>query len=131
MKILHNLNKFGKFCIVGLLAFIINMILLILFTEVFKIYYMLSAILAYEISIIGNFLMNDNWTFKEIGKHNSFSARIINFNITRASGAIISIFLLYILTEFLSMNYISSNIISIMTGTLWSYTTSVTMVWRN
>jgi len=128
-----NLNRFIKFCLVGTMGIFVNMIVLYIFTDILKIFYLFSAIAAYEFSIISNFIFNDMWTFKDRiipGRSHSFLVRAIHFNWTRASGAILSISILYVLTEFLSMNYLLSNLIGIAVGTLWSYISSVNIVWR-
>lgn len=129
----NNLNRFVKFCLVGMTGIFVNMLLLYIFTDILKVFYLFSAIVAYEFSIISNFIFNDIWTFKDCiipGKSHSLLVRAIHFNWTRASGAILSISMLYILTEFLYMNYLLSNLIGIAVGTLWSYISSVNIVWR-
>lgn len=62
-----NLNlagKYIKFSLVSVVALIINLFFLYIFTEIFGIYYIISQILAIGISLIINFFGNKIWTFR-------------------------------------------------------------------
>ena len=56
--------RFIKFNIVGLTGVFVNEGILMLLTSL-GLYYIYSSIVAIEISIISNFLLNDIWTFKD------------------------------------------------------------------
>jgi dolichol-phosphate mannosyltransferase len=58
-------EKYIKFSIVSVLALSVNLIFLYLFTELFKIYYIISQILAIGVALIINFLGNKRWTFSK------------------------------------------------------------------
>lgn len=124
------LKRFTKYCIIGGSGIVVNTMVLYYFTNFLGILY--SSAIAYETSIITNFIMNDKWTFKETiipGKSHNFFTRAIYFNWTMLLGAIYGILLLYTFTEFLSINLIISNLVSIGIVTIWRYYTSMTMVW--
>jgi len=124
-------KRFLKYCTVGVIGIGINTGILFLFTGMIGIYYMISSFLAHEISILSNFVMNDHWTFKEyIKKEDNLIYRAFRYNMAKVTGVIVSITFLYVYTEFLGMNYLVSNIMSIMTGVFWGYMTSLTVVWR-
>lgn len=128
------LKRFMKYCIIGSSGIIVNTMILYSFTDLLGIFYLLSSAMAYETSIITNFIMNDKWTFKETiipGKSHNFFTRAMYFNWTMILGAIYGILLLYVFTEFLLINYIISNLISIAIITIWRYYTSMTVVWRH
>lgn len=128
------LKRFMKYCIIGSSGIIVNTMILYSFTDLLGIFYLLSSAMAYEASIITNFIMNDKWTFKETiipGKSHNFFTRAMYFNWTMILGAIYGILLLYVFTEFLLINYIISNLISIAIITIWRYYTSMTVVWRH
>lgn len=127
------LKRFIKYCIIGAIGILINTSVLFILTT-FGIFYIISSVIAHEISIIINFIMNDRWTFKDLtisNRSHSFFIRAIHYNWTRVSGVLLSISLLYILTEFTSINYIISNMISIMIGVGWGYFTAITIIWRD
>lgn len=126
------LKRFVKYCIIGGFGIIVNTAILYSFTSFLGIFYLLSSVIAYETSIMTNFIMNDKWTFKETimpGKSHNFFTRAIYFNWIMLIGMIAGILLLYGFTEFLSINYLISNLISIGIITIWRYYTSITMVW--
>lgn len=56
-------KKYLRFVLVSLSALLINLLLLIIFTELFKIYYIISQIIAIGLSLIINFIGNKIWTF--------------------------------------------------------------------
>jgi putative flippase GtrA len=56
--------RYFQFLIVSIIAFIVNMLILYVFTEYFNFYYMLSQIIGVACNLIINFLGNKLWTFK-------------------------------------------------------------------
>jgi len=57
-------RRFAKFCIVGLTGVIINLGILYILKESFGFLYF-ASIIAIELSIISNFILNDIWTFND------------------------------------------------------------------
>ena len=57
-----------KFAIVGICNGILVLILSGFFTSFLNIFYLVSVLIAYEISVISSFFMNDNWTFVKVKK---------------------------------------------------------------
>lgn len=128
------LTRFLKYCIVGGTGIAVNTATLFFFTGILGVFYLLSSAAAYEVSIITNFIMNDYWTFKDLvipGISTSFLKRAVYYNGTMVLGAVFGIVLLYIFTEFLNINYIISNLVSITIVTVWRYYTSVKTVWKS
>ncbi len=123
-------KRFIKYCVVGTTGIIVNTSILLFSTEVLGIFYLLSSAMAYEISILTNFIMNDRWTFREFATHNSFLNRAIQYNWTQIVSVMFGILLLYVFTEFLFINYVISNLISIVITTLFRYYMCMTIVWQ-
>ncbi len=57
-------NRYIKFFAVSTFALLINLMILYLFTEFLRIYYMASQIIAIALSLWINFFFNKLWTFK-------------------------------------------------------------------
>lgn len=57
--------KYLKFVSTGLFALVINLALLFAFTELLKIYYLISQIIAIGLTLFINFSINKIWTFKD------------------------------------------------------------------
>lgn len=63
-KIKHRFTiKYIKFLSISLVSLFVNLAFLYIFTEFFKVYYLVSQIIAIGISLIINFLGNKRWTF--------------------------------------------------------------------
>lgn len=58
-------QKYAQFFIVSLIALTVNIIFLYIFTEYFKVYYIVSQIIAIGLSLIINFIGNKIWTFRK------------------------------------------------------------------
>ena len=128
-----DLKRLTKYCIIGISGIFVNTLILFFFTDILRIYYLLSSVIAYEISIITNFILNDKWTFKDLvnEKSHSFLTRAMYYNSAMITGAVLGILLLYIFTDFLKINYLISNLISIATVFILRYYASITIVWKN
>ena len=104
-------TQFAKFAIAGLIFAIFNIAVLYLFTDIFGVYYIFSSIIAFFLGSTGNFLLNKKWTFKERMRHDLFKKYIKAMSVNIAA-VIITISLLFILTEFLNVYYLISQIIA-------------------
>ncbi|OGB67080.1 MAG: hypothetical protein A2Y94_10745 [Caldithrix sp. RBG_13_44_9] len=110
-----------KFAVVGLSGVLVNMTVLFFFTEILRITYWVSGIIAIEISIIGNFILNDLWTWGDRAKKR-FLQRFTQYHISVGLTAILfNWLLLIILTEVFNVYYLLSNLIGIIVGTVSNY----------
>lgn len=120
-----------KFMIVGIVGFGVETGILWLLTERAGLFYVLSAIIATETAIITNFMLNDNWTFRD-RRHegSSLFGRLVKYNVTCAIGVLIKLGVLALLTEVCGLFYLISNVIGIMAGFVWNYGGSTKWAWR-
>ena len=63
-------GQFLKYCVVGGIGAVLNILLTHIFTEIFQIWYILSNTIAVCCAIISNFLLNKFWTFSSEEKFN-------------------------------------------------------------
>lgn len=125
------LRRFLKFCLVGALGVVVNVGLLWLLTEFLGLFYVLSAAVSIETSILFNFALNDLWTFRDRRQLGSNTlARALKYNLTCALGVGINLGILALLTEVFGVYYIISNLIGIAGATLWNFTISTLWTWR-
>ncbi|HID04942.1 MAG TPA: GtrA family protein [Candidatus Caldiarchaeum subterraneum] len=125
--------RFIKFSSVGLSGVAVNLGLLwILTTFIFgERLYMLAAVISVETSVLNNFYWNDVWTFRDRRGHNGgLLNRLLKFHVSRILGILTNLGILYLLTEYLALYYLISNIFAIGAGTLVNYLTSDKWVWR-
>jgi len=110
-----------KFAVVGISGVVVNMGMLYLLTEYLNILYIISSIIAIEISIISNFFLNDLWTWRDRAKK-TFIERFMQYHISVGLTAIMANWLiLLILTEFFNIYYMISNLIGIAVGTFSNF----------
>ena len=104
-------TQFTKFAIAGLIFAVVNILILYALTDFLGIYYILSSIIAFALGSTGNFLLNKKWTFKERMRHDLLKkyTKAMSVNI---SAVVITVALLFILTEFLNIYYLISQTIA-------------------
>jgi dolichol-phosphate mannosyltransferase len=124
-------KRFAKFCMVGGSGVVVNEGLLFLLTEFAGLFYLISSIIAIEVSIITNFILNDYWTFndkRKISKKHPFK-RFFHWNFARLSTVAVNILFLWGLTT-MGLHYLISNLIGIAVATFLAYAISVFWVWN-
>ncbi len=123
-------KRFLKFCVVGASGVLVNEGLLWLLTDGFGLFYLYSAIVSIEASIVSNFTLNNIWTFRDrrLASGNIF-IRLLKYNLTCLIGVGLNVFILWLLTEILGMHYLISNIFGIVVAFTWNYTASVKWIW--
>lgn len=130
MNLINKYQTFIKFCIVGAIGVGVNVGFLYLFTDIFHIYYLMSGFIAIELSIISNFILNDNWTFKN-HVQNSFIKRLFSYELLSFCGVIIQIILLYIFTDIFHIYYLISTIMAIPITLSWNFIMNKMFTWKN
>jgi dolichol-phosphate mannosyltransferase len=132
MKRKGELTRFLKFCAVGLSGVLVNMSLLWLLTEVAGLFYLLSAAISIETSIISNFVLNDYFTFRDrrSPQVKSFLNRLLKFNLVSLAGLGFNMGVLWLLTEVFGIYYLLSNLCGIAVATLWNYLVNTWWTWK-
>jgi dolichol-phosphate mannosyltransferase len=121
-----------KFIGVGLTGVLVNEGVLWLLTDLGGLKYYFSSLIAIETSIISNFFLNDNFTFSDRhgGKTGSFWTRLLKFNLTCLTGALIQYGLLVLFTSVFGVNYLISNLIGILVAFIWNYIVNLGWTWK-
>jgi putative flippase GtrA len=118
------MNKFSKYIITSLFISALSIGMLYIFTSIFNIYYMLSAVLVSGILAITGFVVNYLWVWKS--KHKDakivITTRFAKYIVVGGFVTLTSWGLLYILTEFASVYYILSATICWIIGTTITFT---------
>jgi dolichol-phosphate mannosyltransferase len=133
IKMLVQLSRFIKFCLVGASGVIVNIGLLWILTESLRLFYLHSAAIAIETSILTNFALNERWTWsdkssKSPGK-SSVLSRAAKFNLFSLGGLVINMTVLWMLTHFFSVYYIFSALAGIAVATFWNYKVNKHWTW--
>jgi dolichol-phosphate mannosyltransferase len=116
------LHRFLKFCTVGAIGAVVNLLVLYALTE-FGVFYLLSGLVGIEAGLLSNFVFNRSWTFKDRG------ASGLRFTLTalyrdhavRFVGIILNLAILWLLTSLFGIYYLLSQLIGITVAMLWNY----------
>jgi dolichol-phosphate mannosyltransferase len=125
-------EKIIRFIMVGFSGIIVNMGVLYVLTSVLGIFYLISSLVAIELSILNNFLWNDRWTFSGDARHRLLDPwqRLGLYHLVSAGGIVINLGLLFVLTEFFGVYYLISNIIGIMAAFSWNFLLNRNITWK-
>ncbi len=132
MRRTGELLRFAKFCLVGLSGVLVNIGLLWLLTEFAGLFYLLSAAISIETSIVSNFILNDFFTFpdRRLRGAKPFFSRLLKFNLVSLAGLAINMGVLWLLTEVIGVYYLLSNLCGIAAATLWNYLFNIWWTWK-
>ena len=126
------LLRFFKYCLVGGGGVLVNMGLLWLLTEFVGLFYLLSAAISIETSILSNFTLNDYLTFPDRRSRGArhFLMRLAKFNLVSLAGLGLNLGVLWLLTNVFGVYYLLSNLCGIAVATLWNYMANFWWTWK-
>ena len=93
-----------KFGIVGFVCFLIDFGLLHFLTEIFKLHYLISAAVAFSVSVIVNYFLSMKFVF-ENKKDRSGKANFVFFLISSIIGLILTELIMHIGVDKMSISY--------------------------
>jgi dolichol-phosphate mannosyltransferase len=117
------IRRLVKFGLVGSWGFVVNMSILWFLTEMAGLYYLFSSLVAIEIALINNYVLNDLWTWHDRGKagRREYFKRMLQYHITASAAMLTNISLLWMLTEVAGIYYLASNVFGILCGAALNY----------
>lgn len=118
----NHLKRFIKFGIVGGSGTVVNLGIQYLLTLA-GMYYIFAGVIATEISIINNFLLNNFWTWKDnpAKTKRSFIGRLLKYNSSMIVTGIAQNLLMIFFTELFKLNDLISKFIAIVIITFVNY----------
>lgn len=122
------LQRIVSYCFAGGIAAVVNMVVFsVALYSVHStidphIHNIIASLLATEVSIVANFLLNDYITFRHLpGRQRSLLARCLRFHTTAISGSILTFILQYCFTFLLHLNPVVSQAIAIIIVLFYNY----------
>lgn len=109
-----------RYVFVGGTAFAVDFFFLYIFSDICGIYYLLSGVLSFIISVLVNYWMSTKWVFNQDNINN----RILEFNLfllISAIGLVFTEILLWIFTDVVGMYYLISKIIAAIIVMFWNF----------
>ncbi len=117
-----------KYSTTGLLALGINLIFLFILTEIFKIFYLISAVLAFLISMSFSFICHGKWTFPDFEPRKRKYMKFLFINILIL---LWDTFFLFILVEFINIEYLISQTIAFSFSGIANFFIQKKLVFKN
>ncbi|HEU4673574.1 MAG TPA: GtrA family protein, partial [Candidatus Limnocylindrales bacterium] len=112
-RLLQSLLSPSKFALVGISGIFVNQAALFAFTEYFGIYYVLSSILASQVSTLTNFVLTELWVFRGREMRGRALVRFVIFDLLNVATLVVRVPVLYLLTELGNIHYLISNLVAI------------------
>ena len=100
-----------KFLVVGGLAFVIDYVTLIICKEVFKMNVLVSAAIAFTVSVIFNYILSVKWVF-DVDKNKSEKKNFITFIIFSVIGLGLTELIMWFGVDILKISYLIVKIIA-------------------
>ena len=117
------ISQFMKFGIVGVIAFVIDYGFMVLLTEVFGVPYLISTTVSFIISVIFNYFASMRFVFK---RKDDMSRRreFIIFVVLSVIGLVINDVFMWLMVDFLFIDYRISKIVVTFIVAVWNFVTS-------
>jgi dolichol-phosphate mannosyltransferase len=123
-------TQFIRFLMVGLSGLLVNSLVLGLATDLFGIYYLLSAVLATQSSTLWNFLLTEFWVFNDRQRSEGRLTRMVLFFTMNNAALLLRGPMIYALTSMLGIYYLLSNLISLIALMGIRYVFADNLIWR-
>jgi dolichol-phosphate mannosyltransferase len=136
LKLLWNLKfgnstlRFGGFALVGATGILVNSLVLYLATANLHIYYLISAALATVASTLWNFFLTELIVYRAANHVQGRFQRLLLFSAMNLAALTLRSPIIYLLTTYLVINYLISNLISLGMLTVLRFLTADSMIWR-
>lgn len=109
-----------RYTFVGGIAFLVDFGLLFAFTEIFNLYYLISAAIAFIAGLVTNYFLSISWVFnRRILKSRSLEFGIFTF--IGIVGLCLNELFIWFFTEYIHFHYLLSKIVSTIFIYLWNF----------
>ncbi len=122
-------RRVAKFLAVGISGLIVNLLLLAVATDIFGIFYLVSAIIATQGSTLWNFGFTEHWVFRDRKHLPGRWLRMVLFLIMNNAALLLRGPILFILTSMLGVHYLVSAFISLVAMTALRYALADSWIW--
>lgn len=109
-----------RYIFVGGTAFVVDFFFLYFFSDICGIYYLISAVLSFIISVLVNYIMSTKWVFNQGNIEN----KVLEFNLfilISTIGLGFTEILLYLFTDIFGIYYLISKIIAAIIVLFWNF----------
>ncbi|MFB6118837.1 GtrA family protein [Halosegnis sp.] len=123
-------GRVGRFAVVGGAAAGLQSLLLWLFVDIGGVYYLLGAVVAIEITILAQYIVNNAWTFADRANEGSaFLGGLVRTNLVRGSAIPLQTALLYAFVTWGGLGYLVANLCAIVPSGVYRYLLDARWTW--
>ena len=122
---------FIRFCIVGGLGFVINLVLLVTLHSALNVYVLFAQLLAAEIALLSNFMLHHHWTYKSHKVVKSLPVLLMQFHASSCPAIVGSALLVTLGEELLNLGNFMALALSSAIVLGWNFTWSKYVIWRD
>ena len=124
-------GRLWRFFVVGVLAAGLQSALLWTFVEVGDLYYVLAAVVAIEITILSQYVLNNAWTFEDRSNDGTraFFGGLLRTNVVRGTAIPIQTGLLFVFVDALGLMYLVANVVAIFLSGFYRYFLDARWTW--
>jgi dolichol-phosphate mannosyltransferase len=123
-------GRLARFGLIGLSGLVVNESLLALFTERAGFYYLASAVISTQASIMWNFALTERWVYSRRDCRLGWRARLGAFCLVCTTAQVLTIPLLYLLVDTGALPYLIGNLFAIGVSTLLRFTIAERVIWK-
>lgn len=124
--------RLRRFAIVGTLGAVVQTVLLWALVEHLGLHYLLAAVLAIEITIVQQYVLNNSWTFRP-SRHRtlrSYGFGLVRTNVVRATSIPIQAAFLFALVAWGDVGYLLANIVALVVTGIYRYYLDSRWTWK-
>ena len=121
--------RFTRFGAVGLSGLLVNTLVLVGLTSNLGVWYLVSAVAATQASTIWNFCLCEAWVFNARRFHLGVLRRFGAFWTMNNVALLLRVPMIFVLTSGLGVDYVASNLISLLSLTLMRFGVSDSWIW--
>ncbi len=122
----ETLTKLIKFGMVGAAGVLVNNLALYLLYDLAQIPLLLASSLAVEVSIVHNFVVNNQWTFRQ---DRLTLEKFVKFNSVSLVGMLITVGVMFGLVTIVGLHYLVANLVGIALATLANFSLNLLWTW--
>ena len=121
-----------QFAIVGIVGTIVDFGILFALVEFGDYHLEVAKILGGEAAILVMFVVNEYWTFSDLGKsgYRAFCRRFITSNLVRTTGILVATGILSLLVRLFGLPYLLANVIGVGCGFFVNFFAESYFTWR-
>jgi dolichol-phosphate mannosyltransferase len=123
-------GRLARFGVIGLSGLVVNEALLALATEQARLYYLASAVISTQASILWNFALTERWVYAGRSCRFDWKSRLGAFCLVCTTAQVLTTPILYLLVGFVGTPYLLANLFAIGTSTLVRFTVAERVIWK-